>query len=290
MADAERLLIEYRGVDGDNLKGVVLLPPGYEKGKRYPVVTWVYAGSVQKDTNYRLADKNSPICLNLNLLTARGYVVLVPSMPLRPDGEASDPSLDLHKGVINAVDKLIDLGIADPNKLAVMGQSYGGYSTYSLITYTHRFKAAIALAGLPNLISLYGVFDARFRYGEFPHEVLFAPALSETGQTRMGSPPWADLWRYLRNSPLYFVDRVQTPLLIIQGDADYVALQQGEEFFTSLYRQGKRARFVRYWGEGHVLRSPANIRDMWQRIYGWLDECFQDKAPQAAGDKASASR
>src|SRR5262249_33216630 len=106
VADAERLLIDYRGVEGDNLKAVVLLPPGYEKGKRYPVVTWVYAGSVQKDTNYRLADKNSSICLNLNLLTARGYVVLVPSMPLRPDGEASDPSLDLHKGVINAVDKL----------------------------------------------------------------------------------------------------------------------------------------------------------------------------------------
>src|SRR5262249_33414440 len=160
VAEAERLLIEYRGVEGDALKGLVLLPNGYEKGKRYPVVTWVYAGSVRKDTNYLLADKNEPICLNMNLLTARGYVVLIPSMPLPPDGEASDPSIELPKGVINAVDKLIEMGIADPKKLAVMGQSYGGYSTYSLITYTHRFKSAIALAGLPNLISLYGVFDA----------------------------------------------------------------------------------------------------------------------------------
>jgi dipeptidyl aminopeptidase/acylaminoacyl peptidase len=290
VAEAERLLIEYRGVEGDSLKGLVLLPIGYEKGKRYPVVTWVYAGSVRNDTNYLLADKNESICLNLNLLAARGYVVLVPSMPLQPTGEASDPHLDLPKGVLNAVDKLIELGIADPKKLAVMGQSYGGYSTYSLITHTHRFKAAIALAGLPNLVSLYGVFDARFRYGDFPHETLFAPALSETGQTRMGNTPWGDLWRYLRNSPLYFIDRVQTPLLILQGDVDYVAMQQGEEFFTGLYRQGKRARFVRYWGEGHVLHSPANIRDMWRQIYRWLDECFEEKTPLAANSQAASAK
>lgn len=60
--------------------------------------------------------------------------------------------------------------------------------------------------------------------------------------------------------------------MIIQGDMDYVAMQQGEQFFTALYRQNKRAVFVRYWGEGHILDSPANIRDMWQRIYAWFDE------------------
>ncbi len=65
---------------------------------------------------------------------------------------------------------------------------------------------------------------------------------------------------------------MQTPLLIIQGDRDYVPVQQGEEVFTALYRQGKRAEFVRYWGEGHVLESPANIRDMWQRILAWFEE------------------
>jgi acetyl esterase/lipase len=289
IAEAERLLIEYRGVEGDSLKGLVLLPIGYEKGKRYPVVTWVYTGSVRKDTNYLLADKNESICLNLYLLVARGYVVLVPSMSLEPIGKASDPHLDLPKGVLNAVDKLIELGIADPNKLAVMGQSYGGYSTYSLITHTHRFKAAISLAGLPNLVSLYGVFDARFRYGDFPHEALFTAIFSETGQTRMGNTPWGDLWHYLRNSPLYYIDRVQTPLLILQGDVDYVALQQGEEFWTGLYRQGKRARFVRYWDEGHVLRSPAKIRDMWQQIHGRLDDCFQEKTPVATKGKAAST-
>jgi hypothetical protein len=89
----------------------------------------------------------------------------------------------------------------------------------------------------------------------------------------MGSAPWRDLGRYLRNSPITYVDRVETPLMIINGDMDFaVPMQQAEEFFSSLYRQAKRARLVRYWGEGHSLSSPANIRDMWGRIYAWFDE------------------
>jgi dipeptidyl aminopeptidase/acylaminoacyl peptidase len=105
------------------------------------------------------------------------------------------------------------------------------------------------------------------------------PALLEVGQGLMARPPWEDAARYVRNSPLFYADRVQTPLMIIQGDMDYVSLQQGEEFFTALYRQGKRAAFVRYWGEGHVLESPANIRDMWQRILAWLAQ-FGSEASQ----------
>jgi dipeptidyl aminopeptidase/acylaminoacyl peptidase len=109
-------------------------------------------------------------------------------------------------------------------------------------------------------------------YGDFPHELLIVPPKAETGQLWMGSPPWIEPMRYVRNSPIFQADRVRTPLLIIQGDEDYVPIQQGEEFFTALYRHGKRARFVRYWGEGHVLESPANIRDLWAQIYRWLEE------------------
>jgi len=153
-----------------------------------------------------------------------------------------------------------------------MGQSFGGFSTYGLVTQTKRFKGAVALAGLCDFVSLYAQFDARLRYDDFPHENLFMAALMESAQTAMGNPPWKDLGRYMRNSPILYVDRVETPVMIVQGDLDYVAIQQGEEFFNSLYRQGKRAEFVRYWGEGHVLESPANIRDMWKRIEAWLDE------------------
>jgi dipeptidyl aminopeptidase/acylaminoacyl peptidase len=71
-------------------------------------------------------------------------------------------------------------------------------------------------------------------------------------------------------------------LMIIQGDLDYVPIAQGEEFFSALYRQNKRAAFVRYWGEEHIVQSPANIRDMWARIYDWFDR-FLGAAEKGSG-------
>ncbi len=273
VAEGEFRLIEYTSLNGEKLKGRLILPVGYEAGKRYPLLTWVYAGAMITDappsSHYRIGSVHA---LSLQIPAAQGYAVLMPSMPLKPEGQTDDPMLRLPEGVLPAVDKVVELGIADPERLFLAGQSFGGYSTYGLVTQTHRFKAAVALAGLSNLISLYGVFDARYRYLDQPHENLFAVTLSEGGQIRMGGAPWEDAGRYLRNSPIFYVDRVQTPLMIVQGDMDYVAMQQGEEFFMSLYRQGKRAQFVRYWGEGHVLQGPANIVDFWQRIFAWFEE------------------
>lgn len=104
---------------------------------------------------------------------------------------------------------------------------------------------------------------------------------AETGQSRMGNPPWKDFDRYVRNSPLFYVDRIETPLMIMQGDLDYVAMQQGEQLFAALYRQNKRATFVRNWGEGHVLQGQANVRDMWGRIYAWCDQSLRTQAVTA---------
>lgn len=272
IADPRRRILRYRSLDGDSLNALLLLPINYHAGTRYPLVTWIYPGRIIHDTtSYSfMYGKQVVSSLNWNLLASHGYAVLIPSMPLPPDGYPSDPYLEVPKGVLSAVDKAIELGIADPNRLAVMGHSFGGYATYSLVAYTHRFKAAIALAGPVDLVSLYGQFPAFERYHDFPHEELFQPALAESGQMRMGANLWDNVWRYLRNSPILYADRIETPLMIVQGDIDYVSIQQGEELFTALYRLGKKAQFVRYWGEGHVLESPANTRDLWQRIFEWL--------------------
>jgi len=282
IAEGAMRRIDYRGLDGQNLIGWVMLPANYEAGKRYPVVAEVYAGSVygQKRPSESI---NSNHFLNLQLLAARGYAVLFPSMPLKPYGAIEDPYIEMTKGVIPAIDKMIELGVADPKRLAVMGHSYGGYSVYGLVTQTNRFQAAIAGSGISDLVSLYGTFDATLRYETRPHEWHGMQSLAETGQIRMGNPPWKDWSRYIRNSPISYVDRVQTPLLIYQGDMDYIAIQQSEEFFTALYRQGKRARFIRYWGEGHSLTSPANIRDFWMEVYAWLDE-FCDVSRDTSGN------
>ena len=279
IGDPKRMLISYQGAEGDSLQALVVLPLGYEPGRRYPLVTWVHHGAEVLDTTfYGLLDKQAVTSLNRLLLPAHGYVLLIPSMPIPVERAGTDPYLDLPKNVLPAVDRAIQLGIADPARLGLMGHSYGGYSVFSLVTYTHRFTVAVAMAGPADLVSLYGTFPGSERYEANAHENLFHPAWAEgrNGQGQMYAPPWVDLWRYLRNSPLSFVERVRTPIMIVHGDVDYVPIQQGEEFFTALYRMGKEAKFVRYWGEGHDFESPANMRDLWQRIFAWLDDHFRD--------------
>lgn len=278
VAEAELKAIEYRSQDGRPLKAWLLLPVGYKAGTRYPVVASLYAGDIMGEKPPPRTQLNDTLWFNLQLLAARGYAVLVPSMPLSPDprtgGAGSDPYFELPNGVLPALDKAIDLGIADPERQALIGHSYGGYSVYGLVTQTNRFKAGIALAAPADLSSHYGSFYPWGRYTTYDHQWLSGPYTAENGQTRMGSPPWRDSARYIRNSPLTYIERVQTPLLIVQGDMDGVLIAEGEKVFTALYRQGKRARFVRYWGEGHMLDSPANIKDFWTRVYDWLDECL----------------
>ncbi len=263
----------YKGLDGQELNAWILLPPDYQEGIRYPTVVHVYAGVILGDREPpRAFALNRDLFANYHALTGQGYAVLYPSIPLESTGQPSDPYAELSKGVLPAVNKAIDLGIADPERLAVMGHSYGGFSVLGLISQTNRFRAAIAVAPLADLVSLYGTFDARLRHLERPHQNLFRYGMYEGGQGRMGSEPWRDLQRYVRNSPLSYAHRVETPLMLVQGDLDYVPIQQSEQFFSALYRQNKRARFVRYFGEGHVLESPANIVDFWQRVFEWLDE------------------
>ena len=129
----------------------------------------------------------------------------------------------------------------------------------------------MALAGSANMVDEWGGYPEIVRY--MPRTVLdgIGMAWAEGEQAGMGGPPWSRPTRYVAMSPIFHADRIQTPLLIIQGDLDAVDMEQGEEMFSALYRQGKRAEFVRYWGESPIIASPANIRDMWGRIFAWFD-------------------
>jgi len=289
LAQPRKMLIRYRSENGDSLDAVVVLPTPYSSGRRYPVVTWVYAGDVYSDTVGAPANPLSASSLNLALLAARGYVVLCPSMPLGPGqlsgrnvlpqlvngtlpSGGSDVLQQLTNGVLPAVDRLVALGIADPNRVAVMGQSFGGYSTLGLVTQTKRFRTAIALAVQSDKLSQYGALRPWDRYRDDAQVSLANPKMMEAGQDRLGASPWANLWRYLVNSPVIYADRVETPVMIMQGDLDFEGPEQAEEFFMALYRLGKRARLVRYVGEEHVIQSPGNVRDMWARIEEWLSQ------------------
>lgn len=268
-------LIDYRSADGEELKAAVILPPGFRADRRYPTITWVYGGNRVTGLNDYFLQTYMAGFYNLQLYASRGYVVLIPSMPISPTGQKIDSFLELSKGVLPAVDRLVELGITDPARVGVMGQSFGGYSVYSLVAQTDRFKAAVAMAGITDLVSLYYQFDTTARnYPGIEHEKSENRALVEGPPWSLGVSPYEDHTRYWRNSPLAYVDRVETPLLMIHGEHDVRGpMTQSESFFYGLYRQGKTARLLRYWGENHGLsQSPANVRNVFEETVGWFDK------------------
>ena len=276
LSDFESVRVEhivYQSLQGESLNGFLLFPPGDIPKGGYPTIVFIYPGAVN-EAKLRHAHKLNDFSdsfLNFPLLVAKGYAVLLPSMPSGKDKRG--PYFELMDGVTPLIDEAIKRGYSNPEKLGLWGQSYGGYAVYGVITQTNRFKAAIASAGLSDLKSLYETFPAYLRYQSRASTIMsWAFKCLETGQINMRVTPITDPEIYKNNSPLTYVSKVQTPLLIIQGDMDYVPIEQGEQFFSSLYRQGKRARFLRYWGEEHVIRGLVNAEDMWKNIYEWFDE------------------
>lgn len=268
--------IEYTASDGTPLVAWLLIPPAYVPGAKLAMITIVYPG-----TMYRVAAPPSTFSLfrtdfeHPQLFAALGYAVLMPSMPA-PKGPATSHSIaPLVSGVLPAVDAVIARGIADPDRVAVVGQSDGGFATLGLLTRTGRFRSAIASASFSDLTSLYGTFYGQYRHGDagLPQKGQILRMLQmEKGVFGLGGPPWEHSETYLAASPLLGVDKVQTPLMLVDGDLDFIPIQQAEEFFTALYRQDKRAVFVRYGGEWHTIANRANVLDLWRRMGKWLSE------------------
>jgi dipeptidyl aminopeptidase/acylaminoacyl peptidase len=162
----------------------------------------------------------------------------------------------------------------------MMGESFGGYTTLSLITQTTRFKAAISLAGDGNLLGLYGEMDST--------GATFGMGILENGQGMMAGTPWEARDRYIENSPFFYLDRVQTPLLIIHGSEDTaVAPFLADEIFVGLRRLRKEVLYVKYEGEGHGLDNYDNRVDCSKRIIAWFDKHLKDEP--GLGQRPSSS-
>lgn len=263
----------YTAADGSQLTAWLLLPPDYVPGTRAPLITVVYPGTVYGSS---VPSSFSAFQANFEhpqLFAALGYAVLLPSMPAPKDPLDSHALEPLVSGVLPAVDAVIARGVADPDRIAVAGQSDGGFAVLGMITQTNRFRSAIASASFSNFVSLYGTLYGQYRHGDSgrPEAAQVLRMLQlEKGAMGLGGPPWAQPDRYRENSPLLRADKVETPLMLIHGDLDFIPIQQAEEFFTALFRQDKRAVLVRYAGEGHTISSRANVLDLWRRLADWL--------------------
>lgn len=262
-------LVEFQSHDGRKLKASLLLPADYRPGRRYPMVVWVYASGFGSPSVNRFGLVGYP-AYNMQMLATRGHAVLWPDIPVH----TGTPMQDLMKTVMPAIDQAVALGIADPDRLAVMGQSNGGYSTLSLVVQSDRFKAAVMNAGFGDLTGFYGAMVGGM--------AAWTPWLEANGGA-MGVPPWQAPQRYVDNSPIYRLDRLQTPLIVQAGGSDPAIVPFSDQVWVALQRLGKPATYLRYAGEGHVLAAAANLRDYWKRVLAFFGEHLGD-APGAGGN------
>jgi dipeptidyl aminopeptidase/acylaminoacyl peptidase len=249
-------LFSYYDADGDKLWGVLYYPVGYEQGKRYPVVFNVYEEFFDDNFN-----------ATINVLTANGYAVVQPSVSL----EIGYPGEAWIKGVTAAANKLIEMGVADADRLGVQGTSYGGYATNLLITQTDRFKAAINISGKVDMISF---------YTDSPRLGVRNIHAPEKSQDRLGATLWQAPQKYIEHSAIFFADRIKTPLLLLTGHEDpNVPERTTMEMFYALRRLGKEVEWVSYTYGGHGMPTftEAEVRDYHARILGWYDKYL--KAP-----------
>jgi dipeptidyl aminopeptidase/acylaminoacyl peptidase len=253
-------IIEWKTLDGATAYGAVLLPAGYQPGKRYPLIVYQYPGArLSRWANFfGFSPFASPV-ENWQLLATRGYAVLLPDVQAKPETYMQD----IAKQVLPGVDKVIELGIADPERVGVTGQSDGGYGTLGLIVQTTRFKAALARAGMGNLISQY-TYMTDNGTSAYTAEMLI----------RTGGSLWEKRERFIENSPIFYFDRVQTPVLLVHGTADTQAPPvRSDEVFVALRTLGKEVEYARYTGESHGVAewSYPNQVDYLNRMIGWFD-------------------
>lgn len=268
----ELRMIDYTLKSGQSLKALLILPPGYSPRRRYPTLVWFYPGMVRGVEGGYWRDPYLPGIYNLQLYAARGYAVLVPSTPLVRGAGPNSIYPQLTDGLLPAVDKVISLGIADPLRLGLFGQSFGGYGVYGLVSQTDRFAAAAAMAGFTELGTTHGAFDAGAAgWPGVAQDKSENPIILQMSNG-FHSEFHADPQLYAANSPLTYVGKVHTPLLMAHGSLDIRSgIEQAEAFFTELDQQGKPARLLRYDGENHALAaSPANVRHLYAEIIAWF--------------------
>jgi len=178
---------------------------------------------------------------------------------------------DTAETVLPGVDKVVAMGIADPKRLGVFGWSYGGYSTLSLIVQTDRFKAAVSGSGISNLLTY---------YAQLRPDGSDWTGFTESRQGHIGGTPWQNRERYIENSPFFYLDRMQTPVLLEYGDADTIVDPfNSRETFVALRRLGKTATLVGYVGEGHGLGKLSNQIDFSNRMMDWFDKYLKPTQP-----------
>ncbi len=248
-------LVEFENNGGENFKAALMLPPGFDGSLPVPAITVVYGDySYSEDIN-RFGFSWTVSEDNAHFLAHRGYAVIYPDIEL----SGRDPMNQIVDRTTPVIEHLIDRKIIDPDRIGLYGHSYGAYSVLALITGSNFFRAAVCNAPIVNLSSFYG----RGNWFWF-----------ETGQGRLGKPPWGDPEAYVRNSPLFFLDKVQASVLLLNGSEDIASAGQAAEAYSGLLRLGRKVEWIQYEGADHFTPEweCTKFEHLCNAILDWFDQ------------------
>ncbi|TVR60158.1 MAG: S9 family peptidase [Gemmatimonadales bacterium] len=256
-------LMRYLDADGEELFGIVHLPPGFRDDGPYPTVFILYESFFNPSFNTQA-----------RLLNAHGYVVVQPSVNL----VQGQPGEGWLKGVTAAANQLIERGITDPDRMGIQGVSYGGYAVNLLVAQTPRFAAAINISGKTNMVSF---------YTDSPRLGTRNTHAPERSQDRIGGTLWEMPQRYLDHSAVMVADRIRTPLLLLTGQQDHnVTERTTSEMFYALRRLGRTVEWVSYIDGGHGMprSTRAEAEDYLTRILDWYERHMPEPDPAIPTD------
>ena len=257
-------LVDWTSNDGTRLEGILVTPEGFDPSRQYPLMVYFYERMSDGLHDYR-APTPGGSSIAFSFYASRGYVVFVPDIPYEV-GYPGESALD---AVVPGVLDLLGRGFVDPARIGVQGHSWGGYQIAYMLTRTNLFAAAEAGAPVSNMTSAYG--GIRWQTG------MSRMFQYERTQSRIGGTLWDERDRYVHNSPLFFADKVRTPLLMMHNDEDgAVPWYQGIELFVALRRLQKPVFMLNYNGEAHGLRRRANQEDWAVRMQQFFDHHLLD--------------
>jgi dipeptidyl aminopeptidase/acylaminoacyl peptidase len=259
-----RVLIDYQSTRGTKLQATLTLPADYQKGKKYPMIVYFYEKMSQRHHQYsRPTYDDRP---HMSTYASNGYLILMPDI-VYTDGT---PGTNAMECTIPAVQKVIELGYADPKRIGLQGHSWGGYESSFLVTQTDMFACVVTGAPLTNLVSMYSILYKSS--GDTNQQAI------QFEQGRLAGTPWDALDRYISQSPVLQAPNIKVPFLILQGTEDgAVDWNQGLEFYAAARRLGKNVIFLSYPGEDHHLGKIENQKDFQVRMKQYFDHYLMDK-------------
>ncbi len=258
-------LVNWKANDGQSLDGILYKPENFDAKKKYPMIVYFYERNSDNLHSY-FAPAAGRSIINFSFYVSRGYVVFIPDIPYK----TGEPGPSAVNAILPGVESIVAKGFIDKKKIGMQGHSWGGYQTAYLVTQTDMFACAESGAPVSNMTSAYG----GIRWGTGMSRMF----QYEQTQSRIGGTLWDARDKYIANSPVFFADKINTPLLILHNDKDTaVPWYQGIELFVAMRRLEKPSWMLNYNGDPHWVMSDENRMDFAKRMQQFFDHYLMDE-------------